>query len=140
MRYVKGKKRAKRKVSDVAELVHMKDSFDFFKYGTLLDDLLDEEEIEDMEEDMRDDGKAKKSGKGDKEAGPADEMETHHKYNILSYEKRDLYKEDLGQYDLAAMDIMMDTTHFTSQDWRLKVDVHTQDPHLRRLVLKEKML
>lgn len=60
-------------------------------------------------------------------------------YKHSTYEKRDLYKEDLKQYSLDALDVLMDTTHFTSQEWRQKqIDIHTQDPHLRKLVLKDK--
>lgn len=127
MKYSKGKKRDNGKNSDVAELVKIKDSFNFFKYGTLIDDLLNEEEIE----DIAGKSKGKKDDAGDE--GQKDEMDNHHHYSHQIYGKSDLYKDDMKQYDLTAIDkgFSMGKVH--------QIAVHTQDPHLRRMVLKEKM-
>ena len=68
-----------------------------------------------------------------------DGMDDDHFYNRSDYGEKDTYKDDMSQYDMEAMEILRDTTHFTTQDWRHIPDIATQDPELRKLVLKERL-
>jgi len=94
----------------------------FPKYGT--DDFLDEEVV-DLEE-----GAEKKEGSKEEDS---DEMEAGDRSRFY---KHDLYKDDMEQYALDAMGVIMDTAQFTER--KKHIDIHAQDPNLRRLVLREK--
>ncbi|MBN2330341.1 MAG: hypothetical protein JXC85_00860 [Candidatus Aenigmarchaeota archaeon] len=135
MKYRKKAKqvRRKRRVS-IDSLLHGGSSFDFFKYGSAFEDLLDQDDLEDIGSD----DKGKKDETDDE--SPEGESESNNFYKHSLYSRHDLYKDDKEQYALNAMDILRDTTHFTSEGRRSNISAHTQDPHLRRLVLKEKML
>jgi hypothetical protein len=82
---------------------------------------------------------SKKKSATEDEAAKQDEMDRRHFYNNRIYEARDTYKEDMEQYSLEALAILRDKTHFTSQNWRQRIDIMTEDPHLRKLVLEEKL-
>lgn len=108
----------------------------FLKYGT--EEFLDEDFIDNIDDGIDGDEKNGKKPEKDDEENDADGEDRRHFYKDDVYEKRDLYKDDMDQYSIDAMDVLMDTARKTER--RKVIDVHTQDPHLRKLVLKEKQI
>ncbi len=92
----------------------------FFKYGAmkLMEDDIDEDSMKgDVEEESQEEEREEK---------------THS--STEAYASWDMYKEHLEPYKLDVISLPPD------RDWKKILDIHTQDPHLRKLAINEKLM
>jgi hypothetical protein len=98
----------------------------FIKYGEW--DLLDEDAIGDMEEEKEWREEKHWNGKN----GSLEEEKVYSSSD--NYASWDMYKEHLEPYKLDVIGLPPD------RDWKRVLDIHTQDPHLRKLLINEKLM